>query len=236
MLSIITPNLNNAKYLEGNILSILSLTIPFEHIIVDGGSNDGSLELISKYSHIKLLNQKEKSGMYGAIDQGFNYASGEFITWVNADDRIISTGYEAMYKEISKGTCDFIYSDGIYHYIKENYEKLVKGVRFGKFFLKNGLMPTMQPSSIYTKKIYDKIGGLNFEKFKLAGDLDLFLRIALLENSVFKYIKSSSIIFMKRGDSLSDLNNDVYKKELKDNRLPIPNLLVRIIFYIYKHI
>ena len=57
MLTIVTPNLNNAKYLEDNILSIQKLTIPFEHIVVDGGSIDGSLEVIAKYPHLKLLHQ-----------------------------------------------------------------------------------------------------------------------------------------------------------------------------------
>jgi len=236
MLSIITPNLNNAEYLEDNILSISKLTVPFEHIIVDGGSTDGSLELISKYPHIKLLHQTEKTGMYGAIYQGFSEAKGEYITWVNADDRIIVSGFEAMYNEISCGTCDFIYSNGYYYFTKENYNKLGKGRRFGKFFLKHGCMPTMQPSSIYTKVLYNKVGGLRYDKFKIIGDLDLFLRMAKESKSRFKYIPKPSTLFINREDSLGQKNVDLGHKELVDNNIPTPNILIRILYRIFKYI
>lgn len=236
MLSIITPNLNNAKYLEDNILAIKSLSISFEHIIVDGGSTDGSLELIAKYPHLKLLKQTEKTGMYGAIHQGFTESTGEFIGWVNADDRIIKDGFEKMYKEILENKYDFIYSDGKYDFIKENRQEIIKGKYFGKFFLKRGIMPFLQPSSLYTKKLYNEVGGLRFEKFKICGDLDLFLRMAQSKKAIFKYLKTSSIIFTKRGDSLGDLNNDLYLKEIKDNNIPKPNFLVRILFFIFKFI
>lgn len=236
MLSLITPNLNNAKYLEENILSIKSLSIPFEHIIVDGGSTDGSLELISKYPHIKLLKQTEKTGMYGAIHQGFIESSGKYIGWVNADDRIIKEGFEKMYQEISKNNCNFIYSDGKYNFIKENRQESVKGKHFGKFFLRHGLMPFLQPSSIYSKDLYNEVGGLRFDKFKICGDLDLFLRMAKSKKSIFKYLKTNSIIFTKRGDSLGDLNNDLYLKEIKNNNIPTPSLLIRVLFFIFKFI
>lgn len=236
MLSIITPNLNNAQYLEDNILSIKKLSIPFEHIIVDGGSIDESLEVISKYPHVKLLHQTEKTGMYGAIYQGFAEANGEYITWVNADDRIIVSGFEAMYAAISAGICDFVYSDGYYYFAKDNYRKLGKGRRLGKFFLKHGCMPTMQPSSIYTKKLYNKIGGLRYNKFKIIGDLDLFLRMASVKKSRFKYISKPSTIFINREDSLGQRNVNLGYKELIDNNIPAPNFLIRILYRIFKYI
>ncbi len=236
MLSVITPNLNNAKYLEDNIKSVMSLSIPFEHIIVDGGSTDGSLDLISKYPHVKLLHQAEKTGMYGAIHQGFTEASGKLITWVNADDRVISLGYESMFSEATQESCDFIYSDGNYFYTNDGHIIFGKGRRFGKFFLRHGCVPTMQPSIIFSKKIYNSVGGLRYDKFKICGDLDLFVRIAHKKESKFKYIPTLSSTFMKRGDSLGDLNNDLYLKELRENSLPTPNLFVRILFFIFKYI
>jgi len=71
MLSIVTPVLNGIKFIQNNIESIQKLSINYEHIIVDGGSTDGTVELVSKYPHIKLLHQNDKTGMYGAIHQGF---------------------------------------------------------------------------------------------------------------------------------------------------------------------
>ena len=236
MLSIITPNLNNAKYIEDNIKSIMSLGIPFEHIIVDGGSVDNSIEIISKYPHIKLLRQTEKTGMYGAIHQGFVEAKGEYITWVNSDDQIIISGFEAMYSETAGEIYDFIYSDGNYFFTKDKHVEFGKGRRFGKFFLRHGCIPAIQPSIIFSKRIYNSVGGLRYDRFKICGDLDLFVRIANTKESRFKYIPVSSTIFMKRGDSLGDLNNDLYLKELEDNQLPIPNLFIRILFFICKYV
>lgn len=236
MLSIITPNLNNVKYLKDNIISISKLTIPFEHIIVDGGSTDGSLELISEYPHVKLLQQTEKTGMYGAIHMGFLASKGEYITWVNADDRIIPHGFEAMYAEISQNKCDFIYSDGYHYYPANNKLRYNKGRRLGKFFLQHGCLPTMQPSSMYTKKLYNDVGGLDYDRFKLIGDLDLFLKMARRENSRFKYISKPSTIFTNRKDSLGSSNKALYIKELNDNNMPKPNIIISVLFRIFKYL
>jgi len=236
MLTIVTPNLNNASYLEGNILAIKGLVIPFEHIIVDGGSTDGSLDIIARYPHVKLVRQTEKTGMYGAIHQGIKEAKGEYLTYVNADDRIVPKGFERMYQEISKGKNNFVYSDGYYDYVLENRRELGKGRRWGKFFLKHGCMPSIQPSTIFTKKLYDEVGGLRYDKFRICGDFDLFLRMAKAANSKFRYLPVISTIFMKRGDSLGDRNDDVYIREFNANNLPRPTLLVKIFYRIFKYV
>jgi glycosyltransferase involved in cell wall biosynthesis len=236
MLSIITPNLNNGQYLEDNILSIQKLSIPFEHIVVDGGSTDNSLTILSKYPHVKVLHQTEKTGMYGAIDQGIKQSQGDYVTWVNSDDRIIQDGYEALFKECSKKIYDLLYSDGNYHFTKDSRIEFGKGRRFGKFFLKHGCIPAMQPSIIFSKKIYFEVGGFDYVNFKISGDLDLFVKIAHTSKNPFAYIPTLSVIFMKRGDSLGDLNEETYLKEIKDNNLPTPNFAIKILFSICKYI
>lgn len=238
MISIITPNLNNAKYLEDNILSISKLDIPFEHIIVDGGSIDNSIEIISKYPHVKLLHQTEKTGMYGAIDQAVKECNGNYITWVNADDRVISDGFKKIYNFIENSEVEFdiVYSDGNYLFIHDDHIEFGKGRRFGKFFLRHGCMPAIQPSIFFSKKIYNEVGGFDYNKFKIVGDLDLFYKMAKIKNSKFKYLPILTTIFMKRGNSLGDLNHNIYLKELKENNLPTPNILTRILYRIFKYI
>ena len=77
LISIITPSLNCAQYLEETILSVRSQNYPdIEHIIVDGGSRDGSIEILKKYDdRIKWISEHD-NGMYDAINKGFAMAKG----------------------------------------------------------------------------------------------------------------------------------------------------------------
>ena len=79
MLSIVTPTLNSVQFIETNITSVLNLKIPFHHIIVDRGSTDGTLTLLEKFTHLIIIHQKEKLGMYQAIDMSFKIAKGDII-------------------------------------------------------------------------------------------------------------------------------------------------------------
>src|ERR1051325_2927905 len=85
-LSIITPCLNRAQNVESAIQSVLTQGYAdVEHIIVDGGSTDGTLEILTRYPHLKVLSEKDH-GMYEALNKGFDLASGEIVGFLNTDD------------------------------------------------------------------------------------------------------------------------------------------------------
>lgn len=215
MLSIITPVLNGAKFIEKNISTIQSLDIPHEHIIVDGGSDDGTLEVLKKYPHLILLHQKERSGMYGAIHQGFSHAKGDYFAYVNCDDEVIKEGFEKMYQTIvADKSCDLVYSNAQFYYEDSGKNVPMKAKRNAGFFLRQGIMPFVQPSSIYTKRIYKKIGGLRYEIFKICGDLDMFQRM-VLEGVMPKYVPEFSTVFLKYSGSLAAVSQTRKKEEYK---------------------
>lgn len=89
-ITIVTPSYNQAEYLEECIDSILSQNYPnLEYIIMDGGSSDGSLEIIKKYQrHLAHWQSQPDGGQYRALNQGFRRSSGEIMTWLNSDDRL----------------------------------------------------------------------------------------------------------------------------------------------------
>ena len=87
-ISIVTPSFNQAEYLEATIRSILLQGYPnLEYIIMDGGSTDGSLEIIRKYEPwIAYWKSEPDGGQYAAVQKGFEHSSGEIMAWLNSDD------------------------------------------------------------------------------------------------------------------------------------------------------
>jgi len=89
-ISLVTPVFNSARYLEAAIRSVLSQAYPnLEYIIVDGGSTDGSLEIIRKYeAQLHTWISEPDRGMYDAINKGFGRSSGELMGWISATDML----------------------------------------------------------------------------------------------------------------------------------------------------
>ncbi|MCC7400744.1 MAG: glycosyltransferase [Chitinophagaceae bacterium] len=87
-ISIVTPSYNQAEYLEQTIKSVIDQGYPnLEYIVIDGGSTDGSVEIIKKYSDkiTYWVSEKDK-GQYDAINKGFTMATGEIMGWINSSD------------------------------------------------------------------------------------------------------------------------------------------------------
>jgi glycosyltransferase involved in cell wall biosynthesis len=232
MLTIVTPVLNGRKYIQHTIESIQKLKIPFEHIVVDGGSKDGTIEFVSQYPNIKLLHQTEKSGMYGAIHQGFLESKGEYITWVNADDIVIPSGYEKLYNSSISNNSDLVYSHGIHHFNEKFYYKRHFARYFVRYLLKTGVFPFVQPSVIFSKSAYNKVGGLNYTKFRLIGDRDLFQRMAYDKNLTFLFVPVFSSIFLRYDDSLLYSNLEKRKLEYKYCIKTNTNIFHRILYHL----
>ena len=99
-LSIITVNYNDAIGLERTIKSVINQTFnDYEFIIIDGGSTDKSVEIIKKYEeHIDYWVSEHDSGMYDAIQKGFDKSTGEIMCWLNADDVFLYNSLFAVSK------------------------------------------------------------------------------------------------------------------------------------------
>ncbi len=114
LVSIVTPSLNMAAYLEQTIESVLSQDYPrIEYIVVDGGSTDGTPGILNRYAgRLRLLTGKDK-GPSDAIHRGFQQASGEIFAWLNADDAYlpgaVRTGVDYL---LAHPDADVVYGEG----------------------------------------------------------------------------------------------------------------------------
>lgn len=232
MISIITPVFNGAKYIKQNIESILNLEIPFEHIIVDGGSTDGTIELIQKYPHIKLLIQDGNGGMYEAIDIGIRHATFKYVSWINADDFINPIFYSKFVVVSNKKKYDFAYSNAYHYYLNSSNKRKIYAKHFTRFLLKIGVFPFVQSSVLFKKEVYLNIGGFRYDLFKIIGDRDLFQRFAYNNSIKFGYINVFSSYFLMHDDSLLHKNKELRLKEqlycIKSLNNPLMGIYFRI--------
>lgn len=180
LVSIITPSFNQSPFIAATIDSVLGQDYPnIEYIVVDGGSTDGSAEIIASYAD-KLawwISEKDK-GQTDAINKGFARANGQIFAWLNSDDTYepgaISAAVEFLMQNPDIG---LVYGDC--NFIDE------KGHKFGKFNaaqtdfekLQRGYVHIPQQSSFWRAKLWKKVAPLD-DSFFFAMDYDLWTRLA----------------------------------------------------------
>ena len=188
--SIITPVYNGEKYIEECILSVKKQTYAcFEHIIVDGGSTDGTLDIIKKYEGaypMRYISEKD-NGMYDAINKGFQMANGDVYAWLNSDDMYMPYAFEIV-AEVMKneqikwctGVPVVFSPTGIMY----NVPKTIP--IFMQSFLRKGYMDgriysmVQQESTFWRRELWEKVGGVR-QECQLAGDYWLWRDFAKYE-------------------------------------------------------
>ena len=101
-ISVVTPSFNSAKYITDCIQSVLDQNYPnFEHIVIDGGSSDGTIEILKKYPHLKWISEPDE-GQSDALNKGFCMVTGDVIGWLNADDYYLENVFYKIAKIFEK--------------------------------------------------------------------------------------------------------------------------------------
>ncbi|MBN2730615.1 MAG: glycosyltransferase [Bacteroidales bacterium] len=110
-ISIVTPSYNSGLYIEEAIQSVLAQEYKnFEHIIIDGGSTDNTLDILIKYPHLIWVSESDE-GQSDAINKGFKLAIGEIIGWLNSDDFYLPGTFEVVVHELNNHIVDAIYGN-----------------------------------------------------------------------------------------------------------------------------
>jgi glycosyltransferase involved in cell wall biosynthesis len=180
LVSIITPSYNQAYYLEGTIKSVLDQDYPnIEYIIIDGGSDDGSREIIERYSEqLAWWVSEPDKGQTDAINKGFARANGQILAWLNSDDTYLPHAVSEAVDYLSRHPdIGMVYGDA--NLIDGNGEVI------GKFparqtdyrRLRRGYVHIPQQSSFFRTKLWQQVGPLD-PTFYFAMDYDLWVRLA----------------------------------------------------------
>ena len=182
LVSVITPSYNQARYLEETIHSVLNQQgVELEYIIIDGGSTDGSREIIEKYAPLLAgwVSEKDR-GQTDAINKGFARARGDIFAWLNSDDTYEPGAVQAAvgYLQAHPQT-GLVYGDT--HYIDEHSRVIGRfpAAQTDYHKLRQGYVHIPQQAAFFRAELWRKVGPLD-PSFFFAMDYDLWVRLAAL--------------------------------------------------------
>lgn len=227
-LCLVTPSLNGAAYLESAIQSVVHQEgfNRVDYVLMDGGSRDGSQEIIAKYAEfISYSESKADKGLYHAAEEGFNKSDAEIMGWLNADDKLCPWTIQLVLRIfdqlpevsfITSGMPLIMDSQGVVY-----RADLLPGVTRRDFLsglnLPNQGWPATnfisQESTFWRRSLWDRAGGGFDHSLKLACDFELWARF--LEFEKLHVVDSPMAMFRPHGTNLSILSRDEYAREAR---------------------
>jgi len=220
-ISIVTPNYNYSIYLNDLFESIINQKYEnFEHIIVDDGSSDNSVEVIKKYvekypNNVKLITQKN-SGQTVAINRGLKEVTGDIIVWINSDDYFCPGAFKIVANEFSKNELlDIVYGDVNVVDLENNFIYRIRHLNFdfyyGVFF---GFSKVLTSNAVFwRKRVQEEVGLLN-SSLKVNMDGEYFSR--LVRNRKVIHLNKPLACFRQQIVSITGKNDEHWILKVKN--------------------
>lgn len=216
--SIITVSFNSVKTIEDTINSVLSQDFPeIEYIVVDGGSSDGTVNIIEKYQNriVRWVSEKDR-GMYDAMNKGIAMATGDVIGILNSDDvymntHVISDLMALMERQKAKVVfADLILVD------QADDKKVLRYYDSGYFHpdkFKYGWMPA-HPTVFVKRELYEAVGRFS-TTYQIAADYEMLIRILAIQKARYAYLPKAVVRMRSGGASTAGLSrNWILNKEI----------------------
>lgn len=216
--SVVTPVFNMAAQLEPTIRSVLCNLQPVdEYFIVDGGSTDGTVEMIRRHERrltgwISAADQ----GYADALHKGFSRAAGGICCWINAGDLLLRGALDAARKALRDTGADMIFGDDFY------IDEQGKVISFSRGYVSDlraamlyGGWTPLQDACFWRRELYERVGGID-PALRYAADYDLFLRMALAGSAA--YVPLAFSAFRRHAGQKSIAGSQQYSRERKQVR------------------
>lgn len=217
-LSIITINRNNAVGLEKTMRSVATQTFKdFEYVVIDGASNDGSVEVIKKLEHefacLKWVSEPD-SGIYNAMNKGLHMASGEYIQILNSADCLASDDItEKMLSALEELGEPSIFYGNMVKCFPDGYRFVDKGFAGQEVTMMGMYTGTLNHDSAYiSRDLFDRYGYYD-ESLKIVSDWKWYLQAIVLGGEKPKYVDMNVTLFDMTG--ISETNKELDQIERK---------------------
>jgi len=212
LISIITVTKNNEDTVEEAVRSVISQTYKnIEYIIIDGASDDGTLNILKQYANriTKIISEPD-AGVYDAMNKGISMASGDVIGFLNADDVYADSGVvRDIVKAFDDPDVDGCYSDLVY-VDRRDTGRVLRRWKSGSYedgsFQKGWIPP--HPTFYAKRSVYDRYG-LHDLSFRLAADHELMLRMLLHHRIRLHYIDRVTVKMRLGGITNKSISNVV---------------------------
>lgn len=230
--SIITVTHNAARFLQDCIQSVMVQSYPdIEHIVVDGASTDGTVDIIKKYDqHIAHWVSEKDKGMYDALNKGMQMASGDVIGILNSDDMLASKGViEEIVNYFKEHTVDSVYGDLVY-IDQKNAKRIIRywrGLSYSRSRFHYGWMPA-HPTFYFRKELLEDLGGYESHYFT-AADYEFMARYLYKHRISARYLPLLIVKMRVGGASNRTLFNRLRANRrdylaMKINDIPFPHI------------
>jgi glycosyltransferase involved in cell wall biosynthesis len=226
LVSIITIVYNNVQYIKEAIQSVLSQGYPrLEYIVIDGGSTDGTVEIIEEYrDYLSVFISEPDKGLYDALNKGIINATGDVIGILHSDDlfcneNVVSASIQRM---LDTGS-EFCFSDMV---VVDNVSgKIVRYYMahyFRRWMFRIGWLPP-HPTTFIKKSLFDEFG-LYSTEYKISSDYDFFVRIFFSREIRWTYLNLVTVKMRSGGASNSGITSkklifDEINRSLKSNQV-----------------
>lgn len=212
-ISIVTVCLNQRDTVADAMESALNQPGDVEYIVVDGGSTDGTREIIERYADRLAYRVSEPDrGQSHALNKGFARATGEIVGWLNADDLLMPGSLERVRASFADGGCDVVCGGCRYEYADGRAQ--VQRVTPRQLAVLDVYDPIHQPSCFWRRDLHERVGGLD-EHLQYGMDWDLWLKLARA-GARFRIIDDVLSVYRVTGVNKTSTGGERRNRELYD--------------------